>query len=139
MKSDDALKAIAASGGLIGVEAAPHTTLTPTHPKHSIESVMEHFEYIANLVGIDHVTFGPDTLFGDHVGLHHAYASHLSIGSTQQGPTFEEVPYVKGLENPAECFPNIIRWLVSHDYDREDIRKVAGGNAMRVLKAVWVR
>jgi len=139
MKSDAAIKAVAEGGGLIGIEAAPHTTLTAAHPRHSIESVMEHFEYVANLVGIDHVTFGPDTLYGDHVGLHHAYAAQLSIGETHQGPVFEEVPYVKGLENPSECFPNIVRWLVSHGYDRESIRKVVGGNALRVLKATWAR
>ncbi len=139
MKSDDALKAVAAGGGLIGIEAAPHTTLTAAHPHHSIESVMEHFEYVAELVGLDHVTFGPDTLYGDHVGLHHAYASQLSIGATHKGPTFEEVPYVKGLENPTECFPNIIRWLVSHGYEREEIAKVVGKNALRVLAATWVR
>src|SRR5699024_134041 len=45
---DDALKACAEKGGVIGIEAAPHTTLTKKHPNHSIESVMEHFEYTAN-------------------------------------------------------------------------------------------
>ena len=137
MKSDDAIKAVAAGGGLIGIEAAPHTTLTAAHPRHSIASVMEHFEYVAGLVGLDHVSFGPDTLYGDHVGLHHAYAAQLSIGATHKGPTFDEVPYVEGLENPTECFPNIIRWLVSHGYGREEIAKVVGKNAMRVLAATW--
>ena len=45
MKPDVVLKAMAAKGGVIGIEAAPHTTLTKKHPKHSIESFMEHFEY----------------------------------------------------------------------------------------------
>ena len=66
---DDVLKACAAKGGVIGIEAAPHTTITRNNPNHSIDSFMEHFEYIKDLVGIDHVTFGPDTLYGDHVGL----------------------------------------------------------------------
>jgi microsomal dipeptidase-like Zn-dependent dipeptidase len=47
---------------------------------HSIESVMEHFEYCVDLVGIDHVSFGPDTVFGDHVGFHEAYAAHMDAG-----------------------------------------------------------
>ncbi|MDQ2952618.1 MAG: dipeptidase, partial [Chloroflexota bacterium] len=55
MKPDDVLKALAAKGGVIGIEAAPHTTLTKAHPKHSLESFMEHFEYCADLIGIDHV------------------------------------------------------------------------------------
>jgi len=53
------------TGGVIGIEAAPHTTITRDHLEHSIESIMEHFEYCVALVGIDHVTFGPDTLYGD--------------------------------------------------------------------------
>jgi membrane dipeptidase len=139
MKPDYVLKACAEKGGVIGIEAAPHTTLTARHPQHSIESYMEHFEYIANLVGIDHVAFGPDTLFGDHVGLHHAFAAALSIGAARQGAEFEEVPYVKGLENPAEVMPNVVRWLVAHGYSDQDIAKVIGLNVLRVLKESWAR
>ncbi len=139
LKTDDALRACAEKGGVIGIEAAPHTTLTKNHPLHSIESYMEHFEYVANLVGIDHVAFGPDTLFGDHVGLHHVFAAALSISAARGGVQFEEVPYVKGLENPAEVFPNVTRWLVAHGYKAEEIAKVLGLNALRVLKETWAR
>src|SRR5699024_6011585 len=134
LKPDDVIKACAEKGGVIGIEAAPHTTLTEKHKSHSIESVMEHFKYTANLVGIDHVAFGLDTLFGDHVGLHHAFASALSIGAAHGGVDFEEVEYVKGLENPGEAYPNVVRWLVKHGYSKEDIRKVMGENIIRVLK-----
>ena len=137
MKPDEVLKAMAAKGGVIGIEAAPHTTLTKKHPKHSIESYMEHFEYCADLIGIDHVAFGPDTLFGDHVGLHHYFAKQLSIRSAHGTQQFEEVEFVDGIENPAEAFPNIVRWLVKHDYSDGDIAKAVGGNVMRVLDEVW--
>ncbi|PSR21039.1 MAG: diguanylate cyclase [Sulfobacillus acidophilus] len=138
MKPDDVIKACAARGGVFGVEAAPHTTLTERHKSHSIESVMEHFEYIANLVGLDHVAFGPDTLFGDHVALHHAFAQQLSIESAHVGPAFEEVPFVDGIENPGENFHNITRWLVAHGYSDGEIAKVLGQNILRVLQQVWV-
>jgi membrane dipeptidase len=139
MKPDEVLKAMAAKGGVIGIEAAPHTTLTKKHPKHSIESFMEHFEYCADLVGIDHVAFGPDTLFGDHVGLHHYYAKQLSIAAARGQQEFEEVEFVDGIENPAEAFPNIVRWMVKHDYSDGDIAKAIGGNVMRVLEEAWFR
>ncbi|WP_061808996.1 dipeptidase [Rossellomorea vietnamensis] len=139
LKPDDILKACAEKGGVIGIEAAPHTTLTKKHREHTIESVMEHFEYVANLVGIDHVAFGLDTLFGDHVGLHHAFANALSIGSSHSGEQFNEVEYVKGVENPAEAYPNVVRWLVNHGYSREAIKKVMGENVLRVLKETWVK
>lgn len=139
LKPDDVLKACADKGGVIGIEAAPHTTLTVNNPSHSIESFMEHFEYIKDLVGIDHVAFGPDTLYGDHVGLHHAFAANLSIKSSREGSgEFEEVEYVKGMENPTEASINIVRWLVKHNYSDEDIEKVLGGNIIRALKEIWV-
>ena len=63
MAPDDVLKACGDKGGIIGIEAAPHTTITKAHPRHNLEAYMEHFEYIKDLVGIDHVGFGPDTLY----------------------------------------------------------------------------
>jgi len=137
MKPDEVIRACAAKGGVIGIEAAPHTTLTKNHPAHSIESFMEHFEYCVNLVGIDHVAFGPDTLFGDHVGLHHAFAAQLSIKSAHGRMKYDEVEYVKGIENPAEGFANIVRWLVKHNYRDEDIENVLSGNIVRALREAW--
>ncbi len=140
MAPDDVLKACGDKGGIIGIEAAPHTTLTENHPRHNLESFMEHFEYVKDLVGVDHVGFGPDTVFGDHVGLHGVYASALSIKKASSGsgaPAFDRVPYVAGIENPVEGSKNILRWLVKHRYSDEDIGKVMGGNALRVLREVW--
>lgn len=137
LKNDETIRACAAKGGVIGIEAAPHTTLTQKHPRHSIESFMEHFEYCAELVGIDHVAFGPDALFGDHVGLHHALAEALSIKQSRGKLEYEEVEFVDGLENPGEAFPNIVAWMIKHDYSDIDIAKAIGGNVMRVLKGTW--
>ena len=139
---DDVMKACADKGGVIGVEAAPHTTLTPTKRKHNLDAVMEHFEYIKDLVGIDHVTLGPDTLYGDHVGLHKAYTASLSLkaskGQGKPGLEYEPVEFVDGLENPTEGSYNIVRWLVKHGYSEQDIAKVMGQNTLRLLKEVWV-
>ena len=137
MKPDEIFQACAAKGGVIGIEAAPHTAVTEKHQVHTIEAFMEHFEYVAKLVGIDHVAFGPDTLFGDHVALHHAFARQLSINVSHGARSFPQVQYVDGIENPAEAVPNIVRWLVKHGYSDADIAKVVGGNIMRVLEQVW--
>jgi membrane dipeptidase len=134
LKDDDLLKAVADTGGVLGIEASPHTTVSPAHPRHSLESVMDHFEYCVDVMGIDHVGFGPDTFFGDHVALHLRYAGAFDTGDA---PSFEPVEYVEGLENPSE-FPNVLRWLVGHGYSDEQIAKVVGGNALRALREVWV-
>ena len=138
LATDETLKAIAAGGGVIGIEAAPHTTITYNHRTHDIDSIMEHFEYVANLVGIDHVCFGPDSNFGDHAGLHRIFAKFLSTGQTKNlEDDYPRVEYVKGMENPREASKNMVRWLVAHGYGDEDIAKVVGGNILRVLKQVW--
>lgn len=136
LKSDDALRAVAAGGGVIGMSAAPHTTISHEHTTHSILSVMDHFEYCAELVGIDHVAFGPDTLYGDHVGLHTTFAGLLgrAAATTEDHP---RVAYVDGLENPTESFHNISAELVSRGYSDDDIAKVLGGNIMRALGQIW--
>jgi len=133
LKEDDLLRAVVDTGGVIGIEASPGTTISPEHPRQSLESVMDHFEYCVGVMGIDHVAFGPDTFFGDHVRLHEVYAENLSSG---EDPEHERVPYVEGLENPSE-FPNVIRWLVGHGYTDEQIEKVAGENVLRALGSVW--
>ncbi len=138
---DDVLVACAQKGGVIGIEAAPHTTLTEAHSRHSLDSVLDHFEYIKDLVGIDHVSFGPDCVYGDHVGLHNAYAASLSIDRSRanksSSPPFERVAYVAGLENPTEGSINIPKTLIERGYSDQEISKVLGGNALRVLAQVW--
>lgn len=141
---DDVLEACARGGGVIGVEAAPHTTISRSNPRHGLDSYMEHFEYIARLVGIDHVAFGPDAVYGDHVGLHSVYAERLSLeesrgasGPSGDGREYPQVEYVEGLENPTEASHNVVRWLVRNGYSDADIEKVLGGNILRVLRQVW--
>jgi membrane dipeptidase len=140
MFSDEVIRACAERGGVIGIEASPGTTFSRKHPQMDIETVMDHFEYCASLVGLDHVAFGLDTQYGDHIGLHRA-ASGIGIEAiiydeeTKEQPT--KVAYVKGMENPTEGYNNIVRWLVKHDYSDDEIAKVVGGNTLRVLEEVW--
>ena len=139
MKSDDVLRAIAETGGVIGMSAAPHTTLSHEHPLHTIRSVMDHFHYCVDLVGIDHVAFGPDTLYGDHVGLHTVFGHLLKLGAAAEGgPSFEKVEYVDGLENPTENFTNICGRLVADGFSDDEIAKALGGNILRALEEIWV-
>lgn len=139
MKSDDVLKACAERGGVLGIEAAPHTTVSRSHPRHTIESVMDHFQYAVDLMGIEHVAFGPDSFYGDHVGFHHATGANLGLTAmTDPGDvSYERVAHVDGMENPSETFRNVAGWLVEHGYSDSDIKAVLGGNILRLLNEVW--
>lgn len=135
-KPDDVIRACAVRGGVIGIEAAPGTTMTKDDMvEHSIESFMRHFEYCVDLVGIDHVSFGPDTFFGDHSASYGLPMGGLLVSGDS---VYDRVvpAYVKGLENIGD-FPNVVRWLVRHGYSDDDIVKAIGGNTLRMLEAVW--
>ena len=100
------------------------------------------------------MSFGPDAVYGDHVGLHRLYAGNLSLKESRKkhhepppeeeastslaaGMEFEPVEWVQGLENPTEAGHNILRWLVKAGYSDDEIAKVMGGNVLRVLGQVW--
>ncbi len=146
MVPDDVLQAMAEKEGVIGIESAPGYTATNEEKTPSIDTYMKHLEYCIELLGIDHVGCGPDTLFGDHVGLYKAYddraanagMGHYSRPRQSDDLSVDSLPdYVRGLENPAEAMINIPRWLVKNGYSDNEIAKIMGGNALRLLKQVW--
>lgn len=133
LDSDEALRAVAETGGVVGIQAGPFYTVSPDHPTHSIESYMDHVEYVVDLVGVDHVAFGPDTLYGDHVSLQKHFGLDLSSFPDYVDP---EIDHVRGMDNPTEAWTNIVRWLVKKNYSDSAIRKMIGGNVLRVLKSM---
>lgn len=127
---DEVFEAVAETGGVIGITAAPHNSATYDTPRHSIESAMEHFEYVRDLVGIDHVSLGPDAMYGDHRGLHRLFDNDPPEG-------VESVEYVKGMDNPTEAWDNFLRYLVREEYDDDEVAKVLGENTLRALDRIW--
>tara|TARA_Y100001960_G_scaffold257290_1_gene276264 strand:- start:56 stop:1162 length:1107 start_codon:yes stop_codon:yes gene_type:complete len=121
---DDALVACANNGGLICITAVPNQICDG--PEQTIECVLDHYDYMVNLVGIDHVGIGTDTLIGDHV----AFAS-----LNMTGPATPVAPYMDGLESPADG-KNIIRGLIKRGYSDEEIYKIAGNNALSFMKDI---
>lgn len=150
MKPDHVLRALAERDGLFGIEAAPNSTLTADRDGHTLDSVMAHFEHCVEVMGIDHVTFGPDTLYADHALLHEAFAGVFGNGGDQKStapdsesrsgvtdPVKPKAQWCEGMENPTENFRNAIGWLIAHGYSDDDVRKVVGGNTLRVLEKTW--
>jgi len=131
MKPDTVLDAIADTGGVVAVSAAPNSTLSAVHPRHSLDSAMDHVTYLAERLGVGHVALGPDAFFGDHIGLYEA-VGHRTAWAT---PPHEDVRYVAGLENPGEAARNVTAWLLHRGWPEADIAAVIGGNALRVLRA----
>jgi membrane dipeptidase len=153
MLPDEVLKACAEKGGVIGLEVAGFAPRTKKHPEASIECLLEHMEYLIDLLGVDHVGAGPDTLWGDHAGLYRGgpkgtVVKRKGIGHLPRvrpsempeifdsGEMVRDLDYVKGLESPSD-FTNIARGLVRDGYSDTEVAKVMGLNGLRVIKACW--
>lgn len=128
-RSDKILEFVAERDGVIGVEAVPN--ITSKKEIQTVFDVIDHVDYIVRLVGVDHVAIGTDTLFGDHVALHKAIRGILGTSTAR----LSEFPatHIEYIENPGQL-SNVTRALVARGYSGEDIRKIMGGNVLRILK-----
>jgi membrane dipeptidase len=79
-------------------------------PYASLDDVLDHFDHVVALVGVDHVGIGSDY---DGVG--------------------DSLP--TGLKD-VSAYPNLIEGLLKRGYSEDDIRKILGGNLLRVWEAV---
>ncbi|GAA6153993.1 dipeptidase [Pseudoteredinibacter isoporae] len=80
------------------------------YPYASLDQVLEHFDYAVKLIGIDHVGVGSDY---DGVG--------------------DSLP--ENLKDVAS-YPALVQGLLNRGYSEGDVRKILGGNLMRVWQAV---
>jgi membrane dipeptidase len=131
IKTDEELVALAKKGGVAGVSAIPNQL--SRNAKQGIEDMLNHIDYIVNLIGIDHVAIGTDILFGDQVEVHRQTDKSL-LKLDYYGQELN-APYMYGIESPEE-WPNITRGLVSRGYSDEEIKKIIGGNALRIIAEV---
>jgi membrane dipeptidase len=125
--SDEAMRACAATGGVVGINGVG---IFLGENDISTETVVRHIDYAVSLIGIDHVGFGFDYVFD---------MDELIEYLKTQRHTF---PAGKGYDNvpkfvPPEQLPEIIAALLRLGYKQQDIAKIAGLNLMRVARQVW--
>jgi membrane dipeptidase len=138
--SDKLLKAVAENGGIAGVVAYPPFASTNKRP--TIDDMLDMVDYMVNLMGIDHVTFGLDydaTMHGvisDEVAKK-MYDQYVAAG-VWTADAYPAPPYYypQGIEFPSTLY-NLTDGLLKRGYSKEDIAKLWGGNWMRVMEQVW--
>ncbi|MBO9129361.1 membrane dipeptidase [Bacillus sp. 165] len=134
-KSDEEIKAIAGTGGVIGVFAMPWF-IHHEPRKTTVDHVLDHIEYIINLVGIDHVGIGTDWPMSDVTWSLVYFKEHIAprLGFEKgNGPSTETII---GFERYGS-FLNFTRGLIKRGYTDTDIQKVLGENWLRVFTEVW--
>lgn len=132
-KSDEALRAIADTGGYIGVFCAPQFLTQSADP--TIEHFLDHIDYMANLVGVEHIGIGTDwPLQSPSWGMERLKDWLYGLGFSKDDG-FEEPVNLLGF-NDYRDLPNITRGLVARGYSDADIKGVLGENFLRVFRQV---
>ena len=133
-KSNEALRAIADTGGVIGVVAVPFFLSGGTSP--SIEHMLDHIDYIADLVGWRHVALGTDwPLQAPDEVLLTTLGTEISNIGFRAADRIDVTQRLVGFDDCRDL-PNITRGLVKRGFDDEQIRGILGENALRVFEAV---
>lgn len=131
--NDDLIKAIAASGGVIGVNGFPAFVADSTKP--TLDQYIDHMAYIAELAGADHVGVGLDYTTGNPPLAEYEQLIADGHWSRQSYPP-PPWHYPSGLED-ASGLPNLTQRLLKRGFSQQDVRGILGENWLRVFDAVW--
>jgi len=129
-KSDEAIKALAAAGGVIGALSFP-AMLTANLPA-TVDDYLDAVGYLVELAGVDHVGLGPD--FMEEM-LPETVAAVLGGLPPEVVKQLQSMPPVQGFASVSEM-PNVTRGLLER-YGEGDARKIMGGNWLRLYGEVW--
>lgn len=133
-KSDEALEAIAATGGIIGVVAVPFFLSNLRRP--TIESMLDHIDYIVRRVGWQHVGIGTDFPLQLPLDvIEAAVAPRLAELGFRSEHNVDSTTWLVGYADGRDAV-NITRGLVKRGYGDEQIRGILGENFLRVFECV---
>ena len=129
-RTDEALKACAEKGGIIGVtpffaKKAGPTTMT--------DDLMDQIDYVVDLVGVEHVGYGSDLDYRNSV-IRGAYIWKY--------PERIDVTYHTAMDKTwgygwLEHTPNLTKGLVARGYADQEIKGILGENWLKLFKKVW--
>ena len=141
-KTDDIIKAVAAKGGLIGASIyGPMCWDQNPARKPTIDDYIRHLEYLVEVAGIDHVSFGTDLATGanyQRMGFERGHWRRWE-GINRFNRTFgEDIPsrYLADCNKHSDL-PKVTEALVKRGWKEAHIRGYLGGNLRRVLDRVW--
>lgn len=131
--TDEAIKKLAAKGGVMGITDIAFM-VKGTEPV-TVEDVVNHFDHVRDLVGIEHVGVGSDAGIESN-DLGSDVAKDMLNKADKRYHVHGEYEIVKGMQGPTRMY-ELVAALVRRGYTDEQIRLVIGGNWARVLKDIF--
>lgn len=132
-KPDEAIKAVARTGGVFGVTGVRN--FVRDREPTTIEHVVDHIEYVARLVGIEHVGLGSDMDPDGYDDIEEGLRNKLKA-SYKGSYGFRDKIDTDGFDHPKRTF-DLTERLIRRGYANADIARILGGNFRRVLAQIW--
>jgi len=140
-RSDEAIRAVAASGGTIGLSPwGPISWLGPGHPQPALKDYVDKICYVANMVGTEHISFGTDTSLDgslDAAGTQLQADFYAPVVADYDREIGRELPvrYAKGFSSPNGLHA-VCQALLDRGFSRGDLEGFFGLNLMAVFSKV---
>ena len=132
-KTDEAIKAMAAKGGVMGITEV-RMFVSPKEPT-SVDAMLDHFDYVAKLVGVEHVGVGSDIDLLGYDAMPAEEYKQLKAGyKSTYG--FRDKIDLDGYNFAKRPF-DLAEGLIRRKYSDANIEAILGGNFRRVLKEIW--
>jgi membrane dipeptidase len=127
---DDQIDACARTGGVVAINGIG---IFLGANDISVETLLRHIDYAVERIGPEHVGLGLDYMFGELSG-------DLPPGSRPEEwwPPGNEYDVADMKTVPPERFPAITEALLVRGYADADVRRILGGNMLRVAGASWL-
>src|SRR5215470_408217 len=132
-KTDEAIKAMAAKGGVMGITEV-RMFVSPKEPT-GVEAMLDHYDYVAKLVGLEHVGVGSDIDLLGYDALSAEETKQLRSGF-KSSYGFREKNDIDGYNFAKRPF-DLAEGLIRRKYSDANIEAILGGNFRRVLKEIW--
>ncbi len=134
-KPDEVIVACGKAGSVMGITGVRNfvKNAEPT----TIEDMINHMDYVARKIGIEHVGIGSD------IDLHGYDAmpaeAYRRLKAQYKGSyAFRDKIDIEGIDHPQRMY-DITESLIKRRHTDSDIRGVLGGNFVRVLGTIWGR
>jgi membrane dipeptidase len=129
---DEQIKACAAGDGVIGVTGVGlFLGKNGADPRH----VLEHIDYLCQLVGPRHVGIGLDSVL-NHQDVEGIGEVEPFYWPARQYPSGLQLTGSQGFV-PPETFPGLVQGMLGRGYNDDDIGGILGGNFARLARQIW--
>ncbi len=133
LKTDEAIRKVGQTGGVIGITGV--RMFVRGEEPTTIEHVLDHFDHVAKLIGVEHLGVGSDMDLYGYDAMPAELNKRLRAGY-KGSYAFREKLDVEGLNHPQRMF-DLTDGLIRRKYSDGAIEGILGGNFKRVLSHIW--